>query len=425
MRRVDVRTLPEGALLARPLIDQRGAVVLAAGKTVTDTMRDRLWDRGFRHAYIEAAGFEGLDIKEPLSQQTYHAVRHIVSDLVKAVRQCTDPSEVRVPVSELSEAVGAVCEDLRLHKEGFILYPMWGTLADRFVTRAINMAVVAAGLGFELAGEEGARHLCLAGLLQDLGIWLDDRPLEHVGQSLALVRGVREISAWVKHIIADHHERLDGSGYPQGKTAETLQPLSRIMAVTVAYVEMVQDLRRPVLPHEAQEHLMAEAGVLFDWQAVQALRRMVPGYPAGTVVRLSTRAVGVVVDPGPPSLNRPRVRLLGLAARRARSALQQVGGQPRGHDEHQNQDAQEHDKQQNHDLQQDRDEHQDQHHDPGHDPDGYLDQDDDRSQVLLELELELDDRGEAGPGPSGQQAPHVEVDLAADPTVTIVALLDR
>src|SRR5690606_23458342 len=162
---------------------------------------------------------------------------HIVSDLVKAVRQCTDPSEVRVPVSELSEAVGAVCEDLRLHKEGFILYPMWGTLADRFVTRAINMAVVAAGLGFELAGEEGARYLCLAGLLQDLGIWLDDRPLEHVGQSLALVRGVREISAWVKHIIADHHERLDGSGYPQGKTAETLQPLSRIMAVTVAYVE--------------------------------------------------------------------------------------------------------------------------------------------------------------------------------------------
>ncbi|HLT57929.1 MAG TPA: HD domain-containing phosphohydrolase [Limnochordales bacterium] len=315
MRRVDVRTIPEGAILARPLVDQRGAFVLAAGKPVSEAMRERLWDRGFRYAYIEAPGFEGLDVREPLTDQTYQLVRHTLAQVVAEVRHCKDPGEVSLPVDELHEACNVSCEDLARQQQGFLFYPPWGTLADRFVAQSINIAVVAARLGFELAGEEGARHLFLAGLLQDLGQWWDDRPSEHVAASLSLVRGLRSISAWVKHIIADHHERLDGSGYPQGKTAEQLHPLSRIMAVATAYVEMVFAPRHPTLPHEAQEHLMAEAGVLFDWDAVQALRRLVPGYPVGSVVRLSTGQWGVVVDPGPPTLNRPRVRLLAQPGR--------------------------------------------------------------------------------------------------------------
>ena len=67
---------------------------------------------------------------------------------------------------------------------------------------------------------------------------------------------------------------------------------------------------------------MAEAGVLFDWNAVQTLRKVVPGYPTGSVVRLSTSQLAVVVHPGPPSLNRPRVRVLSKKGdRKGESAL--------------------------------------------------------------------------------------------------------
>ncbi|HEY8417209.1 MAG TPA: HD domain-containing phosphohydrolase [Limnochordales bacterium] len=380
MRRVDIRTIPEGALLARPLVDQRGVVVLAAGKSVSETMRERLWERGFRHAYVEAPGFEGLKVREPLEDHTYQTVRHLLVDVVAALRRGADPSEVRLPVPALLEATSAACEDLARQQqqpEGFLLYPPWGTLADRFVTDSINVAVVAARVGFAVLGEEGARHLFLAGLLQDLGRWLDDRPSEHVAVSLAMVRGIREISAWVKHIIADHHERLDGSGYPQGKRAEALHPLSRVMAVAVAYLELIMKPRRPTLPHEAQEHLMAEAGTLFDWEAVQALRRVLPGYPVGTVVRLSTRRIGVVVHPGPASLNRPRVRLLGRAADRE-VRLPEPAEETEGADE-----------------------------------------------AVGQVPMELEEGAGAGPPAPGKPVSYEEVDLAADHAVAIVEVLDR
>ncbi|OUM99194.1 MAG: hypothetical protein BAA04_01305 [Firmicutes bacterium ZCTH02-B6] len=310
MRRVDIRTIPEGATLARPLVDQRGAFVLAAGKTVTESMAERLWERGFRYAYVHAPGFEGLDVREPMEPQTYQQVRHLLAGLVNQVKQAKDPSLVDVPVLALQEATKQACDELVKQNQGFLLYPAWGTLADRFLASVVNIACVAARIGVELADKDSARHLFLAGLLQDLGTWFTDRAAEHVTASLAIVRGYRELSAWVKHIVGDHHERLDGSGFPQGKSGHDIHLLSRIMQVAVAYVELLQDPRNPALPHEAQEHLMAEAGVLFDWDVVQTLRKVVPGYPTGSVVRLSTSQLGVVVHPGPASLNRPRVRVL-------------------------------------------------------------------------------------------------------------------
>ena len=310
MRRVDIRTIPEGATLARPLVDQRGAFVLAAGKTVTESMVERLWERGFRHAYVHAPGFEGLDVREPLEPQTFQQVRHLLVGLVNQVKQAKDLTQVEVPVLALQDVTKQACDEVAKQNQGFLLYPAWGTLTDRFIAGVVNIACVAARVGVEMVDKDAARHLFLAALLQDLGTWVTDRAAEHVAVSLSIVRSYRELSAWVKHIVADHHERLDGSGYPQGKKEPDLHLLPRIMQVAVAYVELVQDPRNPTLPHEAQEHLMAEAGVLFDWNAVQTLRRVVPGYPTGSVVRLSTSQLGVVVHPGPPSLNRPRVRVL-------------------------------------------------------------------------------------------------------------------
>lgn len=321
MRRVDIRTIPEGAVLARALVDQRGAYVLAAGKAVTETMASRLWERGFRYAYVEAPGFEGIDVREPLEPQTFMHVRQLLAPAVSELMQGKEPLLVDVPVLELQEVTGTACAELARQNQGFLLYPAWGTLTDRFIAGVINTAVVAARIGLELGEEEGARHLFLAALLQDLGTWKADRAVDHVGISLNLVRNYRGVSAWVKHIVADHHERLDGSGYPQGKKGEDMHKLPKIMQVAVAYVDMVQEARRPTLPHEAQELLMAEAGTQFDWDAVQALRTAVPGYPAGSVVRLSSGQLGVVVHPGPQGLNRPRVRVLSRwSARRPQAA---------------------------------------------------------------------------------------------------------
>lgn len=310
MRRINLRNAPPSVVLARPLVDERGAFVLAAGQPLTLPAVDRLWERGFRWAYVEHIGFEGLPVKEPLEPQTYMTLRQLLRRMMLQMRDARSP-QIELPTEDIHDAVTAACDDLSRIKagEGFFLYPTWGALLDERIALAVNTGVVAALVGRALQGETAAHHLFTAALLQDLGLWRVERTQDHVGVIREVLRSRRDVSPLVKTIAAQHHERLDGSGYPERLTRAAIHPLSVIMVAAVAYVEMVCAPRGP-LPHEAQEALMGGGGTEFDLETVKTLIKYVPGYPVGTVLRLSDGNVGVVVHPGPSGLNRPRVRIL-------------------------------------------------------------------------------------------------------------------
>lgn len=310
MRRINIREAMGEPVLARPLVDERGAFVLAAGRPITSTVMERLWERGFRHAYVDAPGFEDVQPDEPLSPRLYSRLRRLLGDIVDAVRNVRPGETLELPGPELEETVAEACDELgNLAKgKGFLLYPSWQGPRDGWISFSVNAAVLAALIGLE-DGVQSARRLFAAGLLQDVGMWRTDRPQEHVKVTKDLLRPVRDVGPVVKAIAAEHHELLDGSGYPDGKTGEQMHELSPIMQTVVAYLEMIGGAR-PRLPHEALEGLLAGADVTYSASAVQLFRRLVPAYPAGTVVRLSDGRRGVVLDAGPAGLNRPKVRLL-------------------------------------------------------------------------------------------------------------------
>lgn len=311
MRRINIRDAVGEPVLARPLVDERGAFVLAAGKPLTSGVVERLWERGFRHAYVEARGFEDIEPAEPLSPRLYSRLRRLLGEIIDEVRNVRPGDTLAIPADELDEVVAEACDELAaLPKErGFLLYPRWQGRRDGWISFAVNAAAVAALLGLQ-QGLQSARRLFAAGLLQDVGGLRTDRPQEHVKVTVDLLRPVRGVGPVVKAIAGQHHELLDGSGYPEGKTAEQMHELSPLMQVTVAYLEMVGPGSKTRLPHEALEGLLAGAGVAFSGEAVQLFRRLIPAYPAGTVVRLSGGRRGVVLDPGPAGLNRPKVRIL-------------------------------------------------------------------------------------------------------------------
>lgn len=329
MRRVHIRRAPAGAVLAQPLVDERGALVLAAGRPLVPAVVERLWDRDFRYAYIEEFGFEGLAVQEPLQPQLYARARRLTQQLVDEVQQARTLSKVKLPLDELETLAADVCEDLARIPAGagFLLYPGWGVARDERLSFVINAGVLAAYIAMAIdGGTTEARHLFMAALLQDIGMWKVATEHEHVTVAKNLLRPMRDVSALVKAVVSQHHERLDGSGYPEGKTGDQLHPLAQIMSVVVAYLELLGARRGP-LPHDAQEALMAGVGVEFDKEAVSTLVKCVPAYPVGTVLRLSNRYEAVVVHPGPPGLNRPRVRLLPPAHRRIDEYDVEKGGE--------------------------------------------------------------------------------------------------
>jgi HD-GYP domain-containing protein (c-di-GMP phosphodiesterase class II) len=92
----------------------------------------------------------------------------------------------------------------------------------------------------------------------------------------------------VRRLVHDHHERLDGCGYPRGHTAESLGLDTRILTVCDVYDALITPrVYRPAWTHEeAIALLRAETGTAFDERCVSALE-LVLGRESGAV---STRS---------------------------------------------------------------------------------------------------------------------------------------
>jgi HD-GYP domain-containing protein (c-di-GMP phosphodiesterase class II) len=134
--------------------------------------------------------------------------------------------------------------------------------------------------------EDGVRKVYLAGLLADVGMLavhegilakpdsLTDieyrRVQSHIGITEEVLKPLLDDEE-VMNFIRHHHERFDGSGYPDGLRG-TLIPLgSRIITVVESFVAMTQDrpYREPMAPESALEELRQCAGTQFDPQVVK------------------------------------------------------------------------------------------------------------------------------------------------------------
>jgi response regulator RpfG family c-di-GMP phosphodiesterase len=150
-------------------------------------------------------------------------------------------------------------------------------------------ASIAAQLGLD---EDAIEHVRLAGRLHDVGnIGVSDtvlgKPAALTPEELAQVREhVRiglEILAPLRHLgpvlryIADHHERWDGQGYPQGLAGGEISVGGRILAAADAFeaVTSPRSYRAALTPEQALAHLATLSGTLLDPTVYDALRTVV------------------------------------------------------------------------------------------------------------------------------------------------------
>lgn len=100
------------------------------------------------------------------------------------------------------------------------------------------------------------------------------------------------------NVIAQHHERVDGSGYPHKLAAAQLSLLSRIVALVDAYDELLNspDPTKDMTPHEALSLMYAQQRAQFDPLVMSTFVRCMGVYPPGTLLVLSNGAVAMVVS---------------------------------------------------------------------------------------------------------------------------------
>jgi len=175
-------------------------------------------------------------------------------------------------------------------------------------------AMLAARMGLDM---DTTGQISTGALLMDIGIARVTAGSNHEYEkhpvfSYVFLKDLPFITPVTASAVLQHHERLDGSGFPQGLKGDDISMGARIIAVTESYYSLISS--RP--DHEswprqdAMEYIMAFGGELYDSEVVQAFVRSVPAYPTGVLVRLDNGETGYVVDAGIGQIGRPTLRMV-------------------------------------------------------------------------------------------------------------------
>lgn len=178
------------------------------------------------------------------------------------------------------------------------------------------------GLDGELLHQAG-----MAGLLHDIGKMgvppnvlnkpgkLSDEEFavvrRHPQQGWDILRAAGVTSEVALDVCLHHHERVDGKGYPEKLSGEQISLFSRMGAVCDVYdaISSTRCYKSAWSPGESIKRMAGWRQGHFDERVFQAFLKTVGIYPVGTLVRLKSGRLGIVLEQSEDSLLTPRVRV--------------------------------------------------------------------------------------------------------------------
>ncbi len=347
MRLVATKRAAEGSELGRDVLVGRadGAPLLRSGVRITSRYRDLLVSAGIGAIYVEDRESAGIVVEPIVDDATRELATRAVAT---AYRSAKDAFTTGKPFSsDVVDALGDIVNLIMAQiesAEGIAVAIADLASADAYTFQhSIDVTAVGLLIGARYFRKHGwvdfrgERHFSqLANRLSSLGLGL----LLHDIGKLAVPAGILnkpgkltpkewEImkthpragvdlldgSNWnplVKAVVLRHHERWDGSGYPDGKICEEIHQMARVAAVADVFDAVTSDRMyakaRPV--NEGVRVIAEGAGTLFDREIVEAFCEIVAPYPPGSPIELTDGRQGVVVSCPPNALDRPVVRVL-------------------------------------------------------------------------------------------------------------------
>ena len=344
MRLVPINCIKEDSYLAQPLFDGEGRVLLKKGVQLNEGLLKKVEEVGVYSLYImdEYSDQEIEDIIKP--QMRIRAVKTIkdtFKTFEKSLQQNQQPKKQKQLEQEREKQIGSlkevskdIVDEILANRNIMINLVDIKSLDNYTYEHSVSTAVLSLVLGIELGLNKNELYdLCIGAMLHDIGkvfipkdiLFKENRNEKeqllvqsHSQKGYEYLKENSEVSGLVKIIVLQHHEHVDGSGYPAKIKDAQINKLAKIVAITDQYDRFTSGSpsQKPVPPHEAIEYVMGSAGRYFDFSMARTFVHKVIPYPVGSLVRLSNGDVGVVDEVIEQFPLRPRIRIIRQNANR-------------------------------------------------------------------------------------------------------------
>ncbi len=189
---------------------------------------------------------------------------------------------------------------------------IWGTVFGRHLglsKQALD------NLAFGLTLMDVGKAKLPEGLLNKAGLLSPAERVElrkHVDYSLEILSAMPGVPSQVLQMVAEHHERYDGSGYPHQLSGKAISPLGKIAGLVDTYDAMTSErpYARALTSVEAVSRLYELRNTEFQSQLVEEFIQAIGVYPTGTLVHMSNQEVAVVIAQNAERRLRPKVLVL-------------------------------------------------------------------------------------------------------------------
>jgi len=134
----------------------------------------------------------------------------------------------------------------------------------------------------------------------------------HVELGLEIIRQAGNVDSRVLDMVATHHERFDGSGYPNGSKGNQIPVFGRIGGIVDSYSAMTSDrsYANAMSSYDAMREFKALSDKHYQAEMVEQFIQAIGIFPAGTLVELNTGEIGVVLKEHQATRLRPEVAVI-------------------------------------------------------------------------------------------------------------------
>ena len=223
-------------------------------------------------------------------------------------------SRPKETVQEAQKLVDSIAE-IFFHENDAVMHLIQqGGNSEDVYFHTLNVSVLAMMLANEMkCNASQLKEIGIAALFHDIGkvnvpdkILSKTEPLTKPEQNffeLHTQYGVEiaekaELSAVILDVIGNHHELMDGTGYPRKLKGGELSLPTRILSVANVYDNLCNpnDIRNAMTPHEALSFMYAHKRGQFDPAVIATMIKSLGVYPPGTIVKLSNEVIGLVMN---------------------------------------------------------------------------------------------------------------------------------
>lgn len=281
-----------------------------------------------RRSLLKGKSFEELlnEIPSLVSKETREKAVNILENVFKEMRMgmALNLEALREMIKEL------VDEILTNYKRAMVRLIELRGFDEYTFTHSINVTILSVVIGVELElNRTKLEELALGGMLHDLGKIKIDRDIllkpdslqreefdkikKHPLEGYRMLESNPESPEIAKLVVKQHHERQNGTGYPDGLRSEKINDYASIVACADVYDALTTDRpyrRKALAPYEAMKTIIAGSKRHFKQKVVETFLTSMSIYPQGSLVRLNTGEIAIVTRTNREAVIRPVIKLL-------------------------------------------------------------------------------------------------------------------